>query len=91
VRIRRAYPDVEDLELVYALAALAKRGGDYLERVQLFLAYAPWRDDAAALIDAVLDNRLTWDVALLGGYEQQVAIAAEHRRRAEKGTSNEQR
>jgi hypothetical protein len=56
VRIHRAFPDDElaaDPALVYALAALANRGGEHLETVQTYLAFTPWRDGGDGLFRAV--------------------------------------
>jgi len=50
IRIRKAYPDLEDYPLIYYLAAVGRRGGEYLDRVETFLAFTPWRDDAEALL-----------------------------------------
>ena len=75
VRIRRAYPpdDLEDPLLVYYLAAVARRGGEHLEKVETFLAFTPWRDDGDALARAIHGELVSFDVASTFGYGSQIA------------------
>jgi len=59
VRIRRAYPDMGDLVYVNYLARLARQGEE--TRVARFLAFGPWRDEGAALYEAVSRNLVPMD------------------------------
>jgi hypothetical protein len=66
VRIRRAYPELGDLRLVYLLATLASRGGDSLRRVETFMALTPWQDEGAELARAVRRGTVGLEVGQLG-------------------------
>jgi hypothetical protein len=62
VRIRRAYPDWQDLVYVNYTARLARKGEE--ARVARFLAFAPWRDEGAALFEAVRRHQVPEDTLL---------------------------
>lgn len=73
VRIRRAFPEFDDLILVLHLARLADRGGAHLETAERILAFTPWRDECKALAMAVNDGLLGFEVAFAAGCEAAVA------------------
>jgi hypothetical protein len=85
IRIRKAYPDLEDYPLIYYLAAVGRRGGEYLDRVETFLAFTPWRDDAEALARAIEAKLVSFEVAFSFGYETQVASQQGRFNRERKG------
>ena len=62
VRLRRGYPEIDDVRLVYYLAVLAARG--QVKRVETFLAFTPWRDPEP-LFDAVNHGRAPADLLIL--------------------------
>jgi hypothetical protein len=66
VRIRRAYPDLDDAGLVYYLAGLAVRGQTAL--VETYLTFTPWRDPEplfrAVMRGAVQADALIWGLAM---------------------------
>jgi hypothetical protein len=75
VRIATACPDLAEADpsLLYICAARAKAG--YVQRVETFLAFTPWRDGGLALAEAVARGRVPFQVAFDGGYEAEVAAA----------------
>lgn len=70
VRIRRAYPELTDLGLVWHAATTAARGHQSV--VEGLLTYAPWRDDAECLAAAVRDGIEDYSVVFEFGLEQAV-------------------
>lgn len=68
-RIRRAYPNLDDLELVAAFAVYASRGEPLLSTVEQILMYTPWEDDAKALGDAYARRLIGFNVLFTFGYE----------------------
>jgi hypothetical protein len=77
VRIRRAYPDLDDLVRVNYLARLARQGEE--ARVTRFLVFVPWRDEGAALYEAASRNLVPMDTLL--GNDLVVAYMEWHARR----------
>jgi hypothetical protein len=65
VRIRRAYPDLDDVTDLYVLASMSRRGQQQV--VAKYLAFTPWRnaESREALFDAV-NRGLVEPDALIG-------------------------
>jgi hypothetical protein len=73
-RIRRAVPDLDDLWQVYYLARLMEHEPD---AVQMYLTYAPWRDEGPeplkeALVHAVKSGAMTIETVYRLGFGAEV-------------------
>jgi len=85
VRIRRAFPDFDDMQCIYQLAwtmeaaeliaGRAETSGELdlatslRNSTQVFLAFTPWRDEGAGLFDAIERQVIPIDVAHEFGWE----------------------
>jgi hypothetical protein len=76
VRIRRAYPEISDLELIAQCAAYGARGEPFVGMVEQLLMYAPWRDEGIALGEAVARGDVPFNVAFSFGFENASANAS---------------
>jgi hypothetical protein len=74
-RIGAAFPDMVDADASLIFVCSARAAAGHVERVEALLAFTPWRDDGAALAEAVARGTVPFQVALDGGYEAQVAAA----------------
>lgn len=70
VRIRRAYPELSDLELIWHAASVAARGNS--AAVEGLMTYAPWRDGAESLAVAVRDGIEDYGLVYEFGLERPV-------------------
>jgi hypothetical protein len=75
-RIRRGFPDLE-VETAYELAVAAAAGGVPAQRAETYLAFTPWRDDGAALVDAYGRDLVTFDVVFMAGLSAEAAVERE--------------